>query len=397
MRITINTWLCLLMLSLCLQGACNSSQGEEKGDKGDVDTENAEAQEAAAVDWSNYFIKTYRGQIGDEPPISFTLINFAEGNLIGWYSYDKVGERIDLQGESKLDETFYLYESGEEGTTGKFKGSVENLGRLEGQWQNRDGSEVLDFVLEEVEQGEHGGWVGVWHLNDVWDGGTLLIGNVNLEEKRLDFALNFVRNTHLGAIQGTAAIKNQRAVFSQQILGNEEQCELVFMLKADHIELEQNSSPWACGFGMRAYAGGRYDNQFIDIQPELAYGPNEDAHFNTQAQHEAFKVLTGEQYYELFAFNMQHYEKTELEQPKEGILTYEVKGWIYGMMQTNKAIILFDENNQLWAATQDFVDDDPVIRYFTNTKSGEDAIPAAIMEWRKTIGNDRLVVEKMGE
>ncbi|MEM1322131.1 MAG: hypothetical protein AAGG75_17860 [Bacteroidota bacterium] len=390
MKVATYIWMGLLALNIGLLGACSSSS-EKKEKEG-----TASADRVEPVDLSNYFIKTYKGQIGDDLPISFTLINFAQGNLTGWYSYDKIGKRIDLQGESNLDESFYLEEYTEEGATGKFRGSIANLSRLEGQWQNQDSSKVFDFVLEEVEQAEHVGWAGAWHLNDVWDGGTLLLGNVNLEEKTLDFALDFVRNTHFGAIQGTAVIKKQRAIFSQPILGNEEKCELAFMLKGDHIEVEQNSSPWACGFGMRAYAGGRYDNKVITIEPEMTHGQGEETHFNTPAQHEAFKTLTGD-FYETFAFNMQHHEKTPQEIPEAGAATYQTEGWIYGMMQTNKAIVLFDEQNQLWAATQDSREEESVIRYFTNTKSGEDAIPAAIMEWRKDIGNDRLIVEKMGE
>ena len=66
-------------------------------------------------------------------------------------------------------------------------------------------------------------------------------------------------------------------------------------------------------------------------------------------------------------------------------------------MQSNKSLILYDEKGRIWAATQDFEESEPLIRYFTNTQRGEDALPEAIQEWRKEMSNDPFKVEKIGE
>ncbi len=345
---------------------------------------------------ADYFMKKYEGTIGDDLPIVLTLINWGDGNLSGWYTSKKDKKRIVLDGLVNLDESIVVDGYKEDQENGRFKASALDLRQIRGQWRNADSTTVTDFELIETPIVDEKGWTGTWHLNEVWDSGLLILGNVDEKAGTLDFGLDIFRNAHAGIIEGTALIKGNKATFKARYDG-EEGCELVFVLKEDYIELEQNSSPWACGFGMRAYAGGKYESNKRTVKPDISYGNEEDAAFLNKAQHDAFKALTGDNYYETFAFNMQYYERTALEEPIDSANSFLLKGWVYGMMSSNKTLILFDESNLFWAATTDVEEGNDVIRFFTNTEEEEDNWPEAIKDWKKEKRNYQFIIQKKEE
>lgn len=332
------------------------------------------------------FIQYYEGAIAGKYPISMRLVNWANGSLVGDYQYKKVGKNITLYGEFTDKNIFELSEYAGDEMTGKFRGQFVSEIAIKGTWSNPQGTKSLLFELKAVKKAENtSGWAGSWHLNDVWDGGTLLIGSVTKDS--LEFAISVVRSAHMGEIWGTAARSGNKAVFKKVefALENEvkpEPCHLIFELKGDHILVDQESSAMACGFGMRAYANGKYENKVREVKPTLSFGPETNRVFPNQALHDGFKKLVGSEIYELFAFNMQGYDRVE-QSPQDGFSATAVQGAVYGLYMNNEAIIMFDKSGKYWAAAIDFENNDPIVRYYTNSEKHKTQLPATIDQWRE--------------
>lgn len=327
------------------------------------------------------FMKDYEGAINGKFPIKMHLVNWGGGNLSGTYLYKKVGKKIDIYGEFTSDNAFNIKEYAGDKHTGTFEGKFEGSDKIKGIWSDPKGTKKFPFEVTMIKSAaDNSGWAGTWHLNDVWDGGTLLIGNVRKDS--VDFALSVFRAGHMGEVEGTAARKGTLATFSQRINDTNDagKCTLKFTLKGTTIEVEQVSSGWDCGFGMRAHAGGKFDNKKIELKPKISYGTG--AIFTNKAQHDGFFALVGSKMYELFAFNMQGFEKQEQE-AGDGFKATVVVGAAYGLFLTNEAIILYDERGKYWAATLDFVGDEGLVRYFTNDDKSKKKLPATIEKWRE--------------
>ncbi len=330
------------------------------------------------------FIQHYEGAIADKYPISMRLVNWGNGSLVGEYSYKKVGKSITLYGDFKENNVFEMSEYAGDQMTGKFSGQFANKSLIKGTWSSPDGKKSLSFeVKATTTTDDASGWAGVWHLNDVWDGGTLIIGDVTKDS--LDFAVSVVRTAHIGEIWGTAARSEDKAIFKRVEFTYEgetdsEPCYITFELKGDHIQVEQVSSGMACGFGMRAYAGGRFDNKVIEMKPALSFGSGDGNVFPNQSLHDGFKHLVGGNMYELFAFNMQGYEHLE-QAPEDGFEATVVQGGVYGMYMSNEAIIMYTKTGKYWAMTIDFEGKQPVLRYFTNAAEYQLKFPQSISNW----------------
>lgn len=327
------------------------------------------------------FMKEYEGMINGKLPIKMHIVNWGGGSLSGHYLYKKIGKKIDIYGEFTSDNEFSIKEYAGDKHTGIFEGKFEDANKIKGTWSDPNGSKQFPFELTVIKGiADNSGWSGTWHLNDVWDGGTLLIGNVRKDS--LDFAISVFRAGHMGEVEGTALRKGTQANFSQRINDTDDagKCALNFTLKGNAIEVEQVSSGWDCGFGMRAHASGKFDNKKIELKPKINYGT--DAIFANKAQHDGFFALVGTEMYELFAFNMQGFDKQEQE-ASDGFKATVIVGAAYGLFMTNEAIILYDERGKYWAATLDFVGDQGLVRYFTNDAKFKKKLPATIEKWRE--------------
>ncbi|MBK7870344.1 MAG: hypothetical protein IPJ74_06460 [Saprospiraceae bacterium] len=220
-----------------------------------------------------------------------------------------MGKKINIYGEFVNDNQFTIKEYAGDDFTGSFTGAFADANHIKGTWSDPKNVKNLSFeVKSDAITPDKSGWTGAWHLNDTWDGGTLLIGGVTKDS--LKFALSVVRSAHIGEIWGTAKRIGNQAVFKQVEFPmegeeNPEACHLIFEFKGDYIQIEQQSSGLACGFGMRAYASGRFDNKVIEIKPTLSFGEGEDKIFPNQAIHNGFQRLVGTKYYDVFAYNMQ--------------------------------------------------------------------------------------------
>jgi hypothetical protein len=336
------------------------------------------------------FIQIYEGALGGKYPVVMRLVSWGNGSLNGDYYYKKVGKRIALFGEIKDINVVELSEYSDGVQTGTFQMQFVNDLIIKGVWTSGDGKRKLPFELKARNQAPDA-WAGTWHLNDVWDGGMLLVGNVRKDS--LDFALLVFRSGHIGEIWGSAKRQGNRAIFMHveqdfvlETDDDPEPCHLLFELKNNQIEIQQESSGWVCGFGMRAYASGVFDNKKIDIKPTLSVGTGEEYIFDTQAQHDGFKQLVGAPFYEVFAFNMQGFLKGDGRE-ENGFDCTIVEGAVYGMFSVHEAIIIYDKQGKYWAMTIDYEnEEDLVLRYFTNDKRHQRQLPRAIARWMERFG-----------
>lgn len=376
--------LCLSLLLLVF-AACNSDPDTHDSEQPPSDTA---AQDSILLDESPqpYFIKKYQGTLDGIIPVEMVLVNWGDGYLSGRYWYVGKGKPIELNGELLDGSDFQIVEYVNDKETGVFDGSLNDPSLLVGTWSNPSKTRHLAFELREVPTPDSlSAWAGNWHLNEVWDKGTLLIGNVRPDS--FDFALTIVRTSHTGAIDGQAAIRGNKAFFSQKEF-DEKPCVLRFERMDGFIQLEQPSSNFACGFGARAYAGGIYERRNLIKKATLSAGMAEQDVFPNEALHDAFKSLVGDEMYELFAFNMQVVEKERI----AGGLTV-VTGAVPGLFRTNEAVIVYNAGGGIWAATldTDATTNEMLVRYFTNDPAWAKKMPPSVQNWQEGFKDYRIV------
>jgi hypothetical protein len=341
------------------------------------------------------FVNRYRGSIGQDK-VELTLINWGNGTLDGYYQKNGAFGKIEFSGEIDLNEAFYLAEFSGLDQQGIFQGNFANARKLRGEWLNADSTVRQPFFLEQIPSVEEpAGWEGTWHLNGIYEGGTLIIGGVTEDE--FELAISVLRNGNNGLCFGKAKYEADKARMETILFeGETEACILEFNHLSDFIEVKQASSTLACGFGARAFADGRYEKKLRDIKPQLSFGSKE-AVFPTQNLHDQFYKMVGEDIYQVFAFNMQLVEEEEV-QAKRGPLKM-IRGGVSGMYTVHEAAILHDHKARIWAATLDFDDrDNPVIRYFTTEGKDRKKLPEALKAWTSRLpGYPVLYQETPGE
>ncbi len=329
------------------------------------------------------FLRKYEGTIGGKEKISIVFTHWGDGFLSAKCWVGNAAKPLELSGDLVGDSLFQLSDEFEKKSKNVLSGSLDISGNLKADWQGKSMKKPEAATLTAVpEPPVAAQWAGSWHLNEIWDGGTLLIGNTN--EKSFDFALTIHRSSHTGVIEGTANFTiDHVAVFKRKEF-EDEPCELVFKNFGNKtIIVEQNSSNFACGFGARANAGGTYMDKWLRKKPKLKVGAGEDDVFPTQALHDAFRQLVGTDNYETFAFNLQILEKSQ-SLPADGFSATVVSGFVQGLNASNEAIILFDGSGNIRAATIDFEEEgeNGLLRYFSNVPEWKGKLPATIEDWR---------------
>lgn len=328
-----------------------------------------------------YFLKKYQGKIDGKLDIEMVLVNWGDGFISGRYWYTAKGYKpIELSGEllDSLNNSFNIVEfmDGKEGA--KFTGNLTNPDSLTGIWTSKDGKRKLPFsVIFSPAANDEANWTGNWHLNQVWDSGYIMVGNVTKDS--FDFALTVVRGSHVGTLEGRAAKQGSKAIFKQKTFENEP-CEIRFESFGDHILVEQPSSSLSCGFGARAYASGRFERKKFIHKTTLPVGTGTDDVFFTQETHDAFRRLVGDKMYEVFAFNMEVKERKSNAQGQT-----VVTGAVPGLYTTNEAIIIYDATNKIWAATLEFKEgsDAPFVHCFSSDPASNQKLHPDIEIWRE--------------
>ncbi len=325
-----------------------------------------------------YFLKRFKGNIDGKHSIEMVLVNWGDGFLSGRYWYTSKNKPIELSGELKEDNSYEIAEFMDGKVGAKFIGTMSNPDSLNGTWASADGKRNLPFILVgSPSTSDEANWTGNWHLSQVWDGGWLMVGNVTGEA--FDFALSVVRGSHVGTLEGVAQYKGDKAIFKQKTF-EEKPCELHFTNMGDHVLIDQVSDNLACGFGARAHAAGRYEKKKLIRKSLLAVGNGSGDVFPTQKLHDDFRRLVGDAVYETFAFNMQLKERTT-NQLGQTVVT----GAVPGLFTTNEAIIIFDQQGKIWAATLDFKEgsDEPYLRSFTNDAASKGKLHPDVEVWRE--------------
>ncbi len=339
-----------------------------------------------------YFLKRYDGTLDGKLPISMVLINWGDGFMSGRYWQQGTSKIFSLSGELSDSLSFKIAETVKFKETGTFEGTLDDPSHLSGTWFNPKRSKKMAFDLREIPASDTLGWTGNWHLSEVWDEGLLLIGNVTADS--FDFALSIFRSSHVGTLEGRAKFNDSKAFYNLKDF-EDEPCKLNFELNKDLIVVSQGSSNFACGFGARANADGKYEKKNWLKKAKLAYGNSDDAIFPNQPLHDSFKALVGKNAYAVFAYNMQLIDKSKNEAP-EKIKATVAKGFISGMVGSNEAVIMYDGQGKIYAATIDFdkTNNESLVRYFTNDPLYRNRLPLTIEEWREGFKNYRLVFEK---
>jgi len=328
------------------------------------------------------FIKKYEGKIDNQHPIELVLINWSSGLLGGYYYHIKDGKptkKIELSGELQLNETFVLDEFTNDEFSGKFKASLSELTKISGIWLNADSTQSFPFLLHEISSKDNTGWSGAWYRNSAYSMGMLILGNVT--DKTVDFGLEVFNGGHSGVLEGTANLNGGIATFKNSIFGEEEECNLVFQKHNNQIRIDQKSNNWACGFGMRAHAEGKYDSQLAPEKLELAFGEKFSV-FPNKKMRDDFKSFVGNVDYESYAFNFQTISKI----PKNDEDKFEANvfiGSVVGLATTNEAIIMRNEKGDFWSATiiYDPMIDNFKIKYHTNVEKYKEKTPITIKQW----------------
>ena len=323
------------------------------------------------------FIQRFQGTIAGKYPIVMNIIYWGDSEISGWYYYERIGRRIELRGEADAYDRFELKEYADGNHTGTFVGHFAARDHFEGLWIDLSNKKELSFSVSAIETGpDKHGWTGDWYLNDPWDGGQLIIGNVGRDS--FDFALFVMRSGHLGQVTGTAAREGATAQFADQLY-TDTSCRLQFEHRDSAIQITQQSGGLACGFGMRAHANGRFETEARRIEPEIAYGKPGDL-FETEQQHEAFRRLLVN-WYTNVAFKMQGTRHVEVDREDALYLT-AVEGAATGFIGTHQAIVLHRNHEEYWILTLGFEEGRSVLYYLTDVETDLNRLPHTLEEWR---------------
>jgi hypothetical protein len=332
-----------------------------------------------------------------EYEIFMLMANWGNGYLHGRHDYIKYGVPLDFYGALEGDGSFKLTETRNKTENAWFEGQFEGH-VIKGTWWNVDRTFSMPFSMREHRSTiDTLGWTGVWHLNEVWHTGKLIIGDAT--GTQFDFLLLINSNNNKGEIYGTADVLSaNRAVFDARIISDfPEKCKLVFFRTGDYVKVEQHCFPFLCGFERIAYADGNYFDVPREKEAELPYGNQEDAIFKSKVDLDAFIELVGEKNYRIFAYTMQKTQRVEVIDTKNNAVATAIDGGLKGLQGQREAIIMKDASGNIWAATiivnADIEEDRGKLHYFTNVEKMKSGLPKHLEEWRKRFGDIELVFE----
>ncbi len=343
----------------------------------------------------SHFIKRYVGFVG-EHEILMLMANWGNGYLQGRHDYTKFGVPLDFHGELKDNGEFILTETRNEKENAWFEGRFEGQ-MIKGTWWNVDRSHSMPFEMREHRSTiDSLGWTGVWHLNDVWHIGKLVIGDAT--NNQFDFLLTVNSNNNKGEIFGTADVLSaNRAVFDLRIIPElPEKCKLVFFRTGDFVKVEQHCFPFLCGFERIAYADGKYYDVFHENEPTLSYGDPKEAFFNNKNELDDFIKLVGKSNYRHFAYTMQSIEIMRVKGPGDKMMKVH-EGALKGLQGDREAIIMQDSSGNIWAATvivnPEMENKKGKLHYFTNVKNMKNRLPNYFKEWLKRFREIEVVFD----
>lgn len=347
---------------------------------------------------NQYFLKRYRGVIGNEYEFVMLMIHWGNGKITGQHVFPKYGEFHDFYGTVAEDGTFNFTELRFKKDNAFFGGRFEDsLTTMKGIWWNMDSTSAMPFEFHEVPSNEdYDGWTGAWHLNDPWDTCILMIGDVT--DRHFDFALSVYINDYREEIYGTANIYGQRAVMDRRLMREyEENCRISFYRKQDRIVIDMETFPFLCGLGANCWLDGSYDDTYTGKEALITYGTDLKTDiFRTQEQYEIFLDLVGAENCRKFAYNMERLERHKIKSENDSINAIAYQARVRGFHREKEGIIMYDDAGYIWAATTTppVIDWGPMsVHYFSNHPQWQDSMPQAIKDWMAYFTNCLLIYE----
>jgi hypothetical protein len=224
-------------------------------------------------------------------------------------------------------------------------------------------------------------WDGTWKIEYRNSSSTLDISSVS--KSKFKFLITAFSGANEGEVSGTAVVSGTTATFKSK------SCKLTFKLIKNELKLSENGCEDYGGVGV-GFAGNyskgkakkRNDN-FVTYEV-----------FPTNSLDKKFRTLVGKDY-EMFLNSFHLYGDIENEDSFKATV---FSGCVRGICPYNAAIIMFDENENMWAAVIETGNDENAdVRYYTNSNDWKTKLPKSIENWvneKKEFSNKLKVVYK---
>jgi hypothetical protein len=219
--------------------------------------------------------------------------------------------------------------------------------------------------------GQQAKWEGTWTFASRYSPATLKIKK--LSASKFKFTIEALSGTHDGEVSGVATVKGNKATFSDGKKKKDENCRLIFTKKTNSILVdEENCSGYGgvgVGFGLE-YSKGKVkptDDNFVQL--EVFPGAEIDG---------KFKSLVGNKGYESF---LNAFHIVGEDEDKDNLGAKVFSGCVRGICPYNAAIIMFDKNDNLWAAFIEAGEKQSTINYYSNVAEWTAKMPKTIDEW----------------
>ncbi len=222
-------------------------------------------------------------------------------------------------------------------------------------------------------------WDGTWKIEYRNAASTLEITSVS--KSKFKFSISAFSGTHDGEISGTATVNGTIATFKNK------GCKLIFKINKNELKLSENGCEDYGGVGVGFagnYSKGKAKKR---IENFVTYEV-----FPNNSIDKKFKTLAGKDY-ETFLNSFHLYGDIENEDSfKAKVFT----GCVRGICPYNAAIIMFDDNENIWAAViEPGEDGNADVRYYTNSNDWKTKLPKTIETWvneKKEFSNKLKVV-----
>jgi hypothetical protein len=208
-------------------------------------------------------------------------------------------------------------------------------------------------------------WDGTWKIEYRNAASTLEITSIS--KSKFKFEISAFSGTHDGEISGTATVNGKIATFKNK------GCKLIFKINKNELKLTENGCDGYGGTGVtfagdysKGKAKKRIDN-FVTYEV-----------FPNVSLDKKFKNLVGKDYEEF----LNDFHMVSEDESADTFKAKVFSGCIRGLCAYNAAIIMFDENDTIWAAVIEAGEDENVeIRYYTNSADWKTKMPKSIENW----------------
>jgi hypothetical protein len=221
-------------------------------------------------------------------------------------------------------------------------------------------------------------WDGIWKIEYRNAASTLEVKTIS--KSKIKFSVTSFSGTHDGEISGTAVVNGTIATFKNK------GCKLIFRLNKNELMISETGCDGYGGAGV-TFAGNyskgkakkRTDN-FVTYEV-----------FPNYSIDKKFRTLVGKDY-EMFLSSFHLYGDIENEDSFKATV---FSGCVRGICPYNAAIIMFDDNENMWAAVIEAGNDENAdVRYYTNSNDWKTKLPKTIETWteEKRKFNEKLQV-----